>query len=60
MFVLALWFISKEGKFKGPKINMAELEERRMATLGKLTEGVEQVGTATETSMKGKDVAYSL
>lgn len=32
-FVIGLWFSSKKGKFTGPKVNMAQLTERRMAAL---------------------------
>lgn len=32
-FVLSLWFTSKRGIFTGPKINMAELEEKRLAAM---------------------------
>jgi len=57
MFVLALWFTSKKGKFVGPKINMAELEERRTAALGTaiVTEGFEGSSTVTETDIKRKE-----
>jgi len=43
-FVVALWFTSKKGKFTGPKIDMAQLTERRMAaiTAHKVTEGVRE------------------
>lgn len=41
-FVVGLWFTSKRGKFTGPKIDMAQLTERRMAAItGQVvTEGV--------------------
>jgi choline transport protein len=44
LFVLGLWFTSKRGKFVGPKINMAELEERRLAAMGdsSIIEGADQ------------------
>lgn len=49
MFILALWFTSKKGKFVGPRINMAQLEQRRMEALGQtlVTEDVEQTSTAS-------------
>jgi len=56
MFILALWFISKKGKFVGPMINMAELEERRMEALGQtlVTDVVPQSSTAINTSRQEK------
>lgn len=32
-FVVVLWLTSKKGVFMGPKIDMAELQERRMAAM---------------------------
>lgn len=41
-FVVGLWFTSKRGKFTGPKIDIAQLTERRMAAINGdvLTEGI--------------------
>jgi choline transport protein len=57
LFVLGLWFTSKKGKFVGPKINMAELEARRLAAMGVSSsiEGTEQHATEYVTSMKRMD-----
>ncbi|PMD50300.1 amino acid transporter, partial [Hyaloscypha bicolor E] len=57
LFVLGLWFTSKRGKFVGPKINMAELEARRLAAMGGSSsiEGTEQHATEYVTSMKRMD-----
>jgi hypothetical protein len=33
MFVLGLWFVSKRKTFTGPRINMAQLQERRLAAI---------------------------
>jgi choline transport protein len=42
-FVIGLWFTSKKGKFTGPKIDMAQLTERRMAAINgeMVTDGIE-------------------
>jgi len=56
LFVLGLWFTSKRGKFVGPKINMVELEERRLAAMGQFSiEGVDQSTTDEATSEKRMD-----
>jgi choline transport protein len=57
LFVLGLWFTSKRGKFVGPKINMAELEARRLAAMGGSSsiEGTEQHATEYVTSVKRMD-----
>ena len=56
LFVLSLWFTSKRGKFVGPKINMAELEERRLAAMGQFSiEGIDQSTTDEVTSEKRMD-----
>jgi choline transport protein len=52
MFVIGLWFTSKRGTFTGPKINMEELIERRMAALnGEVTPGIGGDSESLETSM---------
>lgn len=55
LFVLSLWLISKKGTFTGPKIDMAQLESRRMAALGHhmVIDGVEQHTRTFETNSKG-------
>jgi choline transport protein len=60
-FVLILWFTSKKGKFTGPKIDMVELERRRMAALGNeaVIEGVEHCNQVFETSSEGKQTSLS-
>ncbi|KAF4612836.1 hypothetical protein G7Y89_g15538 [Cudoniella acicularis] len=41
LFVVGLWYTSKKEKFTGPKIDMAQLTERRLVGIkGGLTEGV--------------------
>jgi choline transport protein len=54
-FVLSLWFISKKGEFAGPRINMAELEEKRVAAMRRtvVTEGVEQDEVGIASNSKG-------
>lgn len=32
-FIIVLWFVSKRGKFKGPKVNLQELHRRREMAL---------------------------
>ena len=52
IFVIGLWFTSKRGKFTGPKINMEELIERRMAALNvEVTHGIGGDAESLETSM---------
>jgi choline transport protein len=57
LFVLSLWFTSKRGKFIGPKINMVELEERRMAAMGEnsFIEGIDQQVAGEISSVKRMD-----
>jgi len=57
LFVLGLWFTSKRGNFLGPKINMAELEERRMAAMGEssIIEGIDQHAVEEVAGVKGMD-----
>jgi choline transport protein len=51
VFVIGLWFTSKKGKFTGPKINMAQLNERRLAAIhgGMVTVAVGDDLTSNET-----------
>jgi choline transport protein len=51
MFVIGLWFTSKKGKFTGPKINMAQITERRLAAIhgGMVTVAVGDDLTSNET-----------
>jgi choline transport protein len=52
LFVIGLWFTSKRGKFTGPKINMEELIERRMAALNvEVTHGIGGDTESLETSI---------
>ena len=58
-FVLILWFASQAGNFTSPKINIQQLEERRIAALGigilSVTEGLEK--TMSQNQMELESVA---
>lgn len=47
-FVVLLWFTAKKGKFMGPKIDMQQLMERRMAAINGRTQVTEGVGEDAE------------
>jgi len=51
-FVIVLWFTSKRGKFTGPKINMQQLTQRRLAAIkgGELTDGLSEDVNSLEES----------
>jgi choline transport protein len=51
-FVIGLWFTSKKGNFTGPKIDMAQLTERRMAAItGEIiTDGLGEDAESLETA----------
>lgn len=55
VFVVSLWFTTKRGVFKGPKIDMALLIERRNAAIqGEVIAAVE-VSPKTENDAVGDD-----
>ena len=55
-FVTGLWFTSKKGNFKGPRIDMAQLTERRMAAMnGEIfAQGIEEDAESLETKVQKK------
>lgn len=54
-FVVVLWFVSKRGKFKGPKVDEAMLHRRRLEGLHLEGVPVDEEHTGATTSMSEKE-----